>query len=120
MEQMEQQYMEVTKVAYTSEDNTTVDATINGKPWSGITAGSRFWPSVAKAIEDGLVPTPWAAPPPPTYEALRMAAYPPVGDQLDAIWKQLNYDRLQGHEMIQDVDDVLGDILSVKNDIPKD
>ena len=117
---MEQTYMEVTDAHFENEEETQIWAMINGKPWSGIRSTSRFWPSVAKAIEDGLVPTPWAAPPPPTYEALRMAAYPPVGDQLDAIWKQLNYDRLQGHEMIQDVDDVLGDILSVKNDIPKD
>jgi len=50
--------------------------------------------------------------------AKRSASYPPIGDQLDAIWKQLNQDRLNDKELIQEVDDTLGSILSVKASIP--
>lgn len=50
----------------------------------------------------------------------RLAAYPPIGDQLDAIWKHLNYRRTQGDELIQEADDILGKVLAVKRDIPLD
>ena len=40
------------------------------------------------------------------------------GDYIDAIMKQLNYDRLQGKDMIQDVDDAIAHWLSVKADNP--
>lgn len=56
---------------------------------------------------------------PKTYEELRAVAYPPVGDQLDALWKQYNTDRLGGKELIQDMDDMLGSILAVKAAHPK-
>jgi hypothetical protein len=46
---------------------------------------------------------------------LRRAAYPPIGDQLDSIWKQLNYDRLNGRELIEDCDMLLGEVLAVKS-----
>ena len=48
------------------------------------------------------------------YKDVRRTAYPPIGDQLDALMKQLNYDRTQGRELIQDMDDVLGLVLAVK------
>jgi|TARA_Y100000310_G_scaffold342679_1_gene446906 hypothetical protein len=58
------------------------------------------------------------------FEELRRRDYPPIGDQLDAIWKHLNYRRTQGDELIQEADDVLGDILAVKakhkNPVPKE
>lgn len=47
-------------------------------------------------------------------DALRRVAYPDIGDQLDAIWKQLNYDRFNGRNLIAEADAVLGDILAVK------
>lgn len=49
----------------------------------------------------------------------RAAAYPEVGDQLDAIWKELNFRRLNGENLTQDADDMLGKILAVKNEYPK-
>lgn len=49
----------------------------------------------------------------------RRVAYPPIGDQLDAIWKQLNQDRLGGKELIQEVDDQLNKVLAVKVAHPK-
>ena len=53
------------------------------------------------------------------YEELRRAEYPAIGDQLDAIWKQLNQDRLNGKELIQPADDELNRVLAVKAKYPK-
>ena len=53
------------------------------------------------------------------YIEARSAEYPDIGDQLDAIWKQLNTDRLGGKALIQDVDDLLGLVLAVKTAHPK-
>jgi hypothetical protein len=49
----------------------------------------------------------------------RAAEYPDIGDQLDAIWKQLNYDRMQGRQLIQEADDRLNEVLAVKARHPK-
>lgn len=49
----------------------------------------------------------------------RKAEYPNIGDQLDALWKQHNQDRLNGNPKIQEIDDMLGDILAVKSKYPK-
>lgn len=54
-----------------------------------------------------------------SYEQLRAKEYPPIGDQLDAIWKELNYRRLNGETLVQDADDMLGKILAVKQKYPK-
>ena len=53
------------------------------------------------------------------YEQKRRAEYPDVGDQLDVIWKQLNYWRLSGQDMIAEADAMLGKILAVKAKYPK-
>ena len=53
------------------------------------------------------------------YARSRQTEYPPIGDQLDAILKHLNYRRTQGDELIQELDDVVGDWLSVKARYPK-
>jgi hypothetical protein len=53
------------------------------------------------------------------YISDRRIAYPNIGDQLDAIWKQLIQDRLNGHAMIQEVDDLIGQINAVKAAHPK-
>lgn len=53
------------------------------------------------------------------YIEKRLDAYPNIGDQLDAVWKQLNQDRLNGHAMIQQVDDMIASVLKVKSDNPK-
>lgn len=50
----------------------------------------------------------------------RVAEYPDVGDQLDAIWKELNARRLKGEDLVQDADDMLGRILAVKHKYPKE
>jgi hypothetical protein len=56
---------------------------------------------------------------PTNWRARRRTAYPPVEDQLDALWKQLNEDRLGGKQLIAEADAVLNRILAVKRDIPK-
>lgn len=57
--------------------------------------------------------------PEPTYVELRRAAYPDKGEQFDAIWKQLNYWRMNGQPLIQEADDMLSKVLKVKADFPK-
>ena len=53
------------------------------------------------------------------YIQARADAYPAIGDQLDALMKQYNADRLGGKALIQDMDDVLSLVLSVKSAHPK-
>lgn len=53
------------------------------------------------------------------YKRLRAPEYPLIGDQLDAILKHLNYRRTQGDELIQEMDDIIGDWLAVKARFPK-
>lgn len=53
------------------------------------------------------------------YKEKRKKEYPIDGDQLDVIWKQFNYMRLNGQDLIQEADDMLGGILAVKNKYPK-
>lgn len=54
-----------------------------------------------------------------SYRSLRQAEYPHVGDQLDAILKQLNQDRLSGKELVQDTNNIVEAWLAVKNKYPK-
>lgn len=42
-----------------------------------------------------------------------------LGLQVGALMKQANYDRLQGKELIQELDNALGHVQSVKNQYPK-
>jgi len=53
------------------------------------------------------------------YKRDRSSHYPSVGDQFDALWKQLNQDRLNGKELIQPADDELNRVLAVKAKYPK-
>jgi hypothetical protein len=56
---------------------------------------------------------------PQTYYEKRRQEYPAITDQLDTIWKQLNHMRMEGVPLIQEADDMLGDILAVKKKYPK-
>ena len=53
------------------------------------------------------------------YQRLRAPEYPPIGDQLDALLKHLNYRRTQGDELVQELDDIISSWLSVKSRFPK-
>ncbi|MBT5797455.1 MAG: hypothetical protein HOI09_08740 [Porticoccaceae bacterium] len=53
------------------------------------------------------------------YKRDRQPEYPPVGDQLDAILKHLNYRRTQGEDLVKDLDNIVGAWLNVKSRYPK-
>lgn len=53
------------------------------------------------------------------YKYNRASEYPDIGDQLDEIWKFINQMRLNGTDLPQDTDDMLGKILAVKKKHPK-
>lgn len=66
---------------------------------------------------DGSFKSPPKEPVP--YDVLRRSDYPTIGDQLDALWKVINQMRLDGLNIPQDADDLLGQILAVKKKYPK-
>ncbi len=54
------------------------------------------------------------------YKKKRMNEYPPIGDQLDALWKQLDLLCVSGKiNLIQEANDILGEVLAVKRKYPK-
>jgi len=54
------------------------------------------------------------------YKIKRAKEYPPVGDQLDVLWKQLGQLRLSCKlDLIQEADDMLGEILAIKKKYKK-
>ena len=53
------------------------------------------------------------------YQRDRQAEYPSVGNQLDAILKHLNYRRIQGEDLVKDLDNIVGAWLNVKSRYPK-
>lgn len=53
------------------------------------------------------------------YEEVRRREYPALGDQLDAIWKELNYRRLSGESLVAEADAMLNKVLAVKAKYPK-
>ena len=54
-----------------------------------------------------------------SYKRSRRAEYPAVGEQLDAILKAFNQMRLNGIDLTQEMDDLLGRWLAVKAKYPK-
>jgi hypothetical protein len=71
-----------------------------------------------KWVADGNTPDPFVAPQ-IDYREKRRREYPNFGDQLDVIWKQFNRMRLDGVDLIQEADDILGSILATKAKHPK-
>ncbi len=53
------------------------------------------------------------------YQRDRAEEYPAIGEQLDAIWKELNQRRLNGEQLTPEADAMLGKILNVKEENPK-
>ena len=63
---------------YTDATNTVVFRTLdNGSTES----------CLVTAMPEGNTPEPADVPPAPTYQELRAAAYPPIAEQLGAMWK---------------------------------
>ncbi len=66
----------------------------------------------------------WVMPPLPelSHSELRVSGtpqYQPIGEQLDAIWKHINQQRLDGVKLPQETDDALNHVLRVKKTHPK-
>ena len=53
------------------------------------------------------------------YRGERAVEYPVIGDQLDAVWKELSARRINGENLVQDADDMLDAVLAVKLAHPK-
>jgi len=72
----------MTNWKYADTTNTVVFRTLeNGGMESCLVSAIAEW------LSEGNTPEPADIPPAPTYQELRAAAYPPITDQLDAIWK---------------------------------
>ena len=65
---------------YTSAENSVI-----GSP-DGRSSTSILDPEVAEWLDDGNTPEAADVPPAPTYQENRVKEYPPIGDQLDALY----------------------------------
>jgi hypothetical protein len=65
---------------YTSAENNVI-----GSP-DGRSSISIVDPEVAEWLDDGNTPEAADVPPDPTYQENRVKEYPPIGDQLDALY----------------------------------
>ena len=65
---------------YTSAENSVI-----GSP-DGRSSTSILDPEVAEWLADGNTPEAADVPPDPTYQENRVKEYPPIGDQLDALY----------------------------------
>lgn len=59
---------------------------VNGSMSVPMAEGNRHYAMVQEWIAEGNTPEAADVPPDPTYAELRAAAYPPIGDQLDALF----------------------------------
>lgn len=68
-------------------------------------------------VVDGQIELIPVAPVEPTYEELRRAAYPPIGDQLDAIWK--TFAMLDPAQLAPDTLAMLNQVEAIKSQYPE-
>ena len=113
---MEKTFKAVTNIASADDAGEWYLCDIDGKRWRvNVKAIGDLGESVRKAIDDGAEVTPFV----PSYQEQRAKAYPAIGDQLDAIIKELNYRRMNGENLIAEMDSIVGLCLAVKKDYPK-
>lgn len=53
------------------------------------------------------------------YKERRQFAYPSIGDQLDALWKEVHGRRVKGEIPVKEASDMLDQIIAVKQKYPK-
>jgi len=53
------------------------------------------------------------------YGSKRLSRMRPVGDQLDAIWKQIAFMKENGIEIHPEADEIISEILDAKQEFPK-
>tara|TARA_B100000315_G_scaffold136020_1_gene125293 strand:- start:60 stop:398 length:339 start_codon:yes stop_codon:yes gene_type:complete len=110
--------MEFTNARYNQFGN--VDAVRNGKNIAvPVDPDNTDYQEIQHLVDAGELTIEPYVEPEKGYEELRRGEYPDMGDQFDAIWKQLNQDRLNGKELIQPADDELNRVLAVKAKYPK-
>ena len=56
---------------------------------------------------------------PDEYKEKRKKEYPSAADQLDVIFKQFSYMKANGESLVKECDDLLKNIVSIKNKYPK-
>ncbi len=113
---MEKTFKEVTNIVSDDETGKWYLCNIGGKRWKvNVKDTGNLGESLKNAIDNGAEVGEYS----PNYTELRQKEYPALGDQLDAIWKQLNTDRLNGKDLISEADSLLGAVLAVKAKYPK-
>ena len=111
--------MIITSATYANTNNDAIKAVIGSKQMLvPDNMDNRHRQAIAEWEAEGNTIEPYVEPE-KGYEELRRGEYPPMGDQFDALWKQLNQDRLNGKELIQPADDELNRVLAVKAKYPK-
>ena len=111
--------MEITSAKYTDNQHKSIKVVLDGQAMHvPDNMDNRHRQVIAEWEAEGNTIEPYVEPE-KGYEELRRGEYPPMGDQFDAIWKQLNQDRLNGKELIQPADDELNRVLAVKAKYPK-
>jgi len=115
--EMEQEYV-ITGIVEDAPDGEQYGCGVNGEYKSGYSSKSRgengrVYQAIQSAIEGEAVVEPYAAHV-DTYDDKRRKEYPPTGDQLDAIWKQLDTMELTAETKI-----VADEIQAVKDRWPK-
>ena len=113
----------VTNIKAENAEGTQYGAEINGKFESGFRAeadgrNGAIYAAIQDAIKDGKSAEEYVEYE-PTYDELRAREYPKIGDQLDAIIKELNYRRLQGDNLVEDMDAIVNACIAVKAKYPK-
>ena len=111
--------MEITSAKYTDNQHKSIKVVLDGQAMHvPDNMDNTDRQAVAEWEAEGNTIEPYVEPE-KGYEELRRGEYPDMGDQFDALWKQLNQDRLNGKELIQPADDELNRVLAVKAKYPK-
>lgn len=105
--------MSIVSARYSNPQKTAIEAVRKDRGAFMTVKGDKDWQRV---LDCGVAIEPYRG---PTYAEKRREEYPPIGDQLDALWKELNYRRINGDPLTQEADNILNKILDVKAKHPK-